>query len=80
MAAVYSVTKSGGKNLELGPEVGASRKEALRRLLEAMEGEVGRMMVRDARRGRGEAPGVGLEGRGGEKLRSSSGREYYAIE
>ncbi|OAG09363.1 uncharacterized protein CC84DRAFT_1136967 [Paraphaeosphaeria sporulosa] len=47
VAAVYSMSKGGAKALEMGPETGGTRKEALRRLLEIVEGELGREMVRD---------------------------------
>lgn len=44
------MSKTGSKALETGPETGSSRKAALGRLLEAVEGEVGRVILRDVRR------------------------------
>jgi hypothetical protein len=42
--------KGGTKSLELGPEFGASRKEALGRLLESVEREIWGMVVKDGKR------------------------------
>lgn len=53
------MSKGGAKTLEMGPEVGGSRKEALRRLLEVVEGEVGRGVLRDGKR-----KGEGVSGLG----------------
>ncbi|KAF2452089.1 hypothetical protein P171DRAFT_479099 [Karstenula rhodostoma CBS 690.94] len=71
IAAVYSMSKGGAKALEIGPEMGVSRKEALRRLLEVVEGEVGRGVLRDGRKkgeavvGMAERPMVGGSGAAG---------------
>lgn len=46
--------KGGARCLDVGPKMGASRMEALGKLLAAVERESGRMMVRDARRADGE--------------------------
>jgi hypothetical protein len=46
-ASLYSIEKGGVRSLEVGPEVGSSRKEALERLLEVVETEIGRMMLND---------------------------------
>ena len=67
--------KSGAKCLDMGPEMGESRKEALAKLLVVVETEVGRMLLRDAKRagalaneavGRGRGAGSGGGG-GGER-------------
>ncbi|KAL6708580.1 hypothetical protein ACN47E_002561 [Coniothyrium glycines] len=49
-ASLYSMGKGGIKCLELGPEYGANRKDALRGLLERVEKEIGSMMVRDEKK------------------------------
>ncbi|KAF1967899.1 hypothetical protein BU23DRAFT_602624 [Bimuria novae-zelandiae CBS 107.79] len=67
VAAVYSLSKGGGKALEWGPEVGSSRKEALGRLLKGVEEEVGRGILRDGG-GRGRGLRELLEVRGGEGM------------
>jgi len=46
-ASLYSIGQGGVRSLEVGPEVGRSRKEALERLLEVVEMEIGRMMLND---------------------------------
>lgn len=74
VAAVYSVAKSGAKTLEIGPEMGSSRKEALKRLLEVVEGEVGRGILRDGRR-KGEGEGREREGMDMERKRDGVRRE-----
>ncbi|KAJ4305807.1 hypothetical protein N0V90_001339 [Kalmusia sp. IMI 367209] len=73
IAAVYSMTKPGTKTLELGPEFGATRREALGRLLEVVEGELGRTIVRDARRK--DAGGAGASAVNGGGGGGSNGRE-----
>ena len=52
------MSKGGAKVLEMGPEMGGSRKDALRRLLEVVEAEVGRRILRDERR-KGDGSGSG---------------------
>ncbi|CAI6332659.1 unnamed protein product [Periconia digitata] len=48
LAGVYRLHRSGlSKTLDYGPESGGSRVEALRRLLDVLEGEVGRGLERD---------------------------------
>lgn len=56
---MYSLAKGGAQTLEIGPEVGGSRKEALERLLEVVERGVGARILREGRR-KGE--GVRKEG------------------
>jgi hypothetical protein len=46
-ASLYSIGKGGIRILDIGPEVGASRKEVLVKLLEVLETEIGRMMLND---------------------------------
>jgi len=63
---LYSIDKGGLRALELGPEVGYSRKEALGKLLCSVELEVGRLILNDewrARKGRKEERG-GVCGKG----------------
>lgn len=63
MCAVYSLAKGGAHTLEIGPEVGASRKEALQLLLEVVERGIGARILREGRRkGEGERMGVRKEG------------------
>ncbi|KAF2643822.1 hypothetical protein P280DRAFT_514816 [Massarina eburnea CBS 473.64] len=87
-ASIYSLSKSGSRTLEYGPENGKTRKEALGRLLDVVEGEVGKMMIKDAREaGKERDVGVamGREGRrakGEEGVGSASarGRDGYGKE
>ncbi|KAI1516241.1 hypothetical protein L13192_04872 [Pyrenophora tritici-repentis] len=59
-ASLYTIGKAGARTLELGPEVGKTRKETLGRLLECVEVEVGRLMLNDEWRGRkGSGKGEG---------------------
>jgi hypothetical protein len=39
--------KGGIRTIDIGPEVGASRKKVLVKLLEVLETEIGRMMLND---------------------------------
>jgi hypothetical protein len=62
-ASLYSIGKSGTRMLDIGPEVGASRKEVLVKLLEVLETGIGRMMLNDGYHARkakeGSASGSG---------------------
>jgi hypothetical protein len=63
-ASLYSMGKGGVRTIDLGPEVGGSRKEVLVKLLEVLETEIGRMMLNDwyhARKVREAAGGSGRE-------------------
>jgi hypothetical protein len=44
--------KGGTRMLDLGPEVGCSRKEVLVKLLDVLETEIGRMMMNDGHHAR----------------------------
>jgi hypothetical protein len=59
--------------LEVGPEVGRSRKEALERLLEAVETEIGRMMLNDDYHARKAAKDSSGSVGGGSVSRSERG-------
>ncbi|KAI4934663.1 hypothetical protein J4E85_002521 [Alternaria conjuncta] len=70
-ASLYSIEQGGVRSLELGPEMGGSRKEALEHLLGVVEMEIGRMMLNDdnyqkkkAARDGGGSVGSGSVGRG----------------
>ncbi|KAF2126908.1 hypothetical protein P153DRAFT_398993 [Dothidotthia symphoricarpi CBS 119687] len=52
-ASLYSMGKGGVKCLDIGPEMGESRCKVLGKLLVLVEVEVGRMMLKDARRAGG---------------------------
>lgn len=41
------------KSLEIGPEMGGTRRDALMKLLNSIEVEVGRMQLKDARKSGG---------------------------
>ncbi len=57
--------KGGAKYLDIGPETGESRKEALTKLLSVVEMEIGGMMLKDAKRANAAAAAAGEEkGRG----------------
>lgn len=55
LASLYSIGKQGLRGLEYGPEVGGTRLEALHKLFNAVEMEIGRMLVRDGKRADREA-------------------------
>jgi len=61
--------QGGAKCLEIGPEMGETRKEVLTKLLSVVETEIGRMMLRDARRAtnEGQAGRLGGGNGGGER-------------
>ncbi|KAF1849414.1 uncharacterized protein K460DRAFT_267324, partial [Cucurbitaria berberidis CBS 394.84] len=48
-ASLYSMGKGGVKCLDIGPEMGVTRKEVLKKLLGVVELDIGKMMYRDAR-------------------------------
>jgi hypothetical protein len=52
VAALYSMGKGGVKSLDLGPEIAPTRKQVLIQLLEAVETEIGVMMVNDKKQKR----------------------------
>jgi hypothetical protein len=58
------LAKGGAQTLEIGPEMGSSRKEALERLLEVVERGVGARILREGRRKE-----VRKEGGNGERER-----------
>ncbi|KAH6883092.1 hypothetical protein BKA58DRAFT_464968 [Alternaria rosae] len=66
--SLYSIEQGGVRSLELGPEMGSSRKEALGNLLGVVEMEIGRMMLnhhaKKAARDGGGSVGSGSMGRG----------------
>jgi hypothetical protein len=53
-ASLYILGKNGARSLDCAPKTGATRKEALLKLLGHVEGRIGEMMVQDRREMREE--------------------------
>ncbi|KAF2867699.1 hypothetical protein BDV95DRAFT_502440 [Massariosphaeria phaeospora] len=49
-ASLYSMGKGALRNLELGPEFGATKLQAMAKLLYSVEVEIGKLQLKDARK------------------------------